>query len=158
MRLPAAACRRVILPALLAAALPGGAVGQTPPAKPPAKPAAPAKPPASAKPAGEKPAGQPAKAGAPSQRTVAAAANAAYTGDLDGMIKRRVIRVGTAYNRTHYFIDKGIQRGIAYEAFKLFEDELNAERKTGNLRVHVVMVPMSREEMLPALTAGRIDA
>src|SRR4029453_1484525 len=80
-----------------------------------------------------------------------------YTGDLDGMVKRRVIRVGTAYNRTHYFIDKGVQRGMAYEAFKLFEDELNASRKTGNLRIHVVMVPMEREEMLPSLAAGKID-
>jgi membrane-bound lytic murein transglycosylase MltF len=145
----AAACRRAFLPIVLAVALPGGALGQ-PPARPPAKPPATAAQPA--------PAPKPApKTGGPSQRAVAAAGNAPYTGDLDGMIKRRVIRVGTAYNRTHYFIDKGVQRGIAYEAFKLFEDELNTTRKTGNLRVHVVMVPMSREEMLPALTAGRVD-
>ena len=145
---PIAACRETVPALLMAAALASAVVSAQAPAKPPD-----AKPPASAKP----PAGKPAPSGGPSQRMVAAAANAPYTGDLEGMIKRRVIRVATAYNRTHYFIDKGVQRGLAYEAFKLFEDELNTRRKTGPLRVHVVMVPMSREEMLPSLTAGKVD-
>ena len=30
-----------------------------------------------------------------------------FTGDFDEMIKRRMIRVGVTFNRTHYFIDKG---------------------------------------------------
>jgi hypothetical protein len=30
-----------------------------------------------------------------------------FTGDLDEMVKRRLIRVGVVYNRTHYFVDKG---------------------------------------------------
>ena len=30
-----------------------------------------------------------------------------FTGDLDAQIKRRAIRVGVTYNRTHYFIDRG---------------------------------------------------
>jgi hypothetical protein len=29
-----------------------------------------------------------------------------FTGDFDAMIKRRMIRVGVTFNRTHYFIDK----------------------------------------------------
>ena len=37
-----------------------------------------------------------------------------WTGDLDGMIARRVIRVLTVYSKTFYFVDKGIQRGISY--------------------------------------------
>src|SRR5262245_39788789 len=37
---------------------------------------------------------------------------ALWTGDLDGMIKRRRIRVLTPYSRTHYFIDRGVQRGL----------------------------------------------
>ena len=81
----------------------------------------------------------------------------AWTGDLDGMIKRRVIRVATTYNKTNYFIDKGVQRGAVYEAFKLFEDELNASLKTGNIRVHVVFVPLSRDELLKAVVDGRAD-
>jgi len=80
-----------------------------------------------------------------------------WTGDLDGMVKRRVIRAGVTYSRTHYFIDQGTQRGIAYESLKLFEDELNAKYKTGNLKIHVVFLPMSRDQLLPALADGRVD-
>ena len=80
-----------------------------------------------------------------------------FTGDLDEMIKRRAIRVGVTFNRTHYFVDEGQERGIAFEALKQFETDLNTELKTGNLRVHAVMVPMSREQLYPALTTGKID-
>ena len=43
------------------------------------------------------------------------------------------------FNRTHYFIDKGQERGLAYESLKLFENDLNTELKTGNLKVHVAV-------------------
>jgi hypothetical protein len=55
------------------------------------------------------------------------------TGDFDGMVERRTIRAGVTYNRTHYFVDKGVQRGVAYEYLKLFEDELNKKFKPGDL-------------------------
>src|SRR5262245_57094863 len=38
-----------------------------------------------------------------------------FTGDLDALVKRRLIRVGVTFNRTFYFVDKGAQRGFAYE-------------------------------------------
>ena len=66
-----------------------------------------------------------------------------FTGDLDQMVKRRVIRAGVTFNRTHYFIDKGQQRGAAYEALMNFEEALNAQLKTGLLRVHVAVVPVA---------------
>ena len=80
-----------------------------------------------------------------------------FTTDLDDMVKRRTIRMGVTYNRTHYFVDKGQERGLTYESAKLFESELNTGLKTGNLKVHVVMVPMSRDQLYPALTTGKID-
>jgi hypothetical protein len=58
-----------------------------------------------------------------------------FTGDLDEMIARRVIRAGVTFNRTHYFIDKGQQRGATYEAVKLFEDELNKAFHQGLMEV-----------------------
>lgn len=81
----------------------------------------------------------------------------AFTGDVEEMVKRRVIRVGVIYSRTHYFIDKGLQRGLAYEVLKKFEDDLNQRLKTGLLRVHLAFVPMSPDALFPALQAGRID-
>jgi len=81
----------------------------------------------------------------------------AWKGDLDGMIERRVIRALVPYSKTMYFIDGGDQRGIAYEYMKAFEDDLNARRKTGNLRVHVLFIPTARDRMLEMLDAGRGD-
>jgi membrane-bound lytic murein transglycosylase MltF len=80
-----------------------------------------------------------------------------FNGDFDALVKRRAIRVGVTFNRTHYFIDKGQERGITYEALKLFENDLNADLKTGNLKVHVVIVPMTRDQLYPALASGKID-
>ena len=80
-----------------------------------------------------------------------------FTGDLDLMVKRRVIRAGVTFNRTHYFIDKGQQRGAAYEALMNFEEALNAQLKTGLLRVHVAVVPLPRDMLIPALTEGKVD-
>ena len=80
-----------------------------------------------------------------------------FTGDFDEMVKRRAIRVGVTFNRTHYFIDKGQERGLTYEALKSFENDLNTDLKTGNLKVHVVIVPMSRDQLQPALLNGKVD-
>ena len=80
-----------------------------------------------------------------------------FTGDFDEMVKRRMIRVAVTFNRTHYFIDRGQERGITYEALKAFESDLNSELKTGNLKVHVVIVPVSRDQLYAALTNGNVD-
>jgi membrane-bound lytic murein transglycosylase MltF len=80
-----------------------------------------------------------------------------FTGDLDEMVKRRLIRVAVTFNRTHYFVDHGQERGITYESLKAFESDLNTDLKTGNLKVHVVLVPMSRDALYPALSGGKVD-
>ena len=80
-----------------------------------------------------------------------------FTDDFDAMVARRLIRVAVTFNRTHYFIDKGQERGLTFESLKLFEKELNAELKTGNLKVHVVIIPMSRGQLYSALTSGKVD-
>ena len=80
-----------------------------------------------------------------------------YTGDFDGMTKRRLIRAGVPFNRTFYFVDKGIQRGLSYEYLTVYEEQLNKRLKTGNLKIHVVPIPMPRDALLPALIGGKID-
>jgi membrane-bound lytic murein transglycosylase MltF len=83
--------------------------------------------------------------------------NRPFTDDFDAMVARRMIRVAVTFNRTHYFIDKGQERGLTFESLKLFENDLNADLKTGNLKVNVVMLPMSRDQLYPALTSGKVD-
>ena len=82
---------------------------------------------------------------------------APFTGDLDGMIERRLIRVGITYNRTFYFVENGVQRGAAYEFAKAFEDWLNEKLETGNAKVSVALMAMPRDQLAPALIDGRID-
>jgi membrane-bound lytic murein transglycosylase MltF len=84
-------------------------------------------------------------------------ATAKWTGDLDGMVKRRMIRVLTPYNHTHYFIDRGVQRGLVYDSAIQFEELVNKRYKTGTLKVHIVMIPTPRDQLLPGLVEGRGD-
>jgi membrane-bound lytic murein transglycosylase MltF len=84
-------------------------------------------------------------------------------GDLDAMIERRLIRVLTVPNKTFYFQDKGTQRGLTYDAFKLVEQELNKrlekedKLKQKHLKVRVVFIPVGRNQLLPALAEGKGD-
>jgi membrane-bound lytic murein transglycosylase MltF len=80
-----------------------------------------------------------------------------FTGDFDAMVKRRIIRAGVPFNRTYYFIDKGVQRGLTYEYLTLFEEQLNKKLKTGNLKVHIVMLPMPRDLLFSSLNSGQLD-
>lgn len=80
-----------------------------------------------------------------------------WTGDFDGMIKRRVIRILAPYSKTFYFIDRGVQRGLIYDISQLLEQDINKKLKSGHLKVHVTIVPLARDEFIPALRDGRGD-
>jgi membrane-bound lytic murein transglycosylase MltF len=77
-----------------------------------------------------------------------------WTGDYEGMLQRRRIRVLVVSNKALYFVDGGTQRGIVYDLFTEWEKEINQGRK---LPVEMVFVPVRRNELLPALVAGRGD-
>jgi membrane-bound lytic murein transglycosylase MltF len=98
---------------------------------------------------------------APSQQGLGAALQSVVGtrrgGDLDAMIKRRVIRVAAPFNRTFFFIDEGVPRGLAYEYLKLFEEELNTSRGKDSLPIHLVFLALPRDMLLPALESGRVD-
>ncbi len=80
-----------------------------------------------------------------------------WTGDLDGMVKKRAIRALVVYSPTYYFVDKGTPRGLSYEALTLFEKELNTALKTRKLPVHIVFVPVRRDQIIPKLLDGQGD-
>jgi membrane-bound lytic murein transglycosylase MltF len=86
------------------------------------------------------------------------ALNPPWTGDLDGMVERQVIRVLVVPSKTNYFVEKGRQRGIAYEAFTAFEQELNKGLGLKSQdKPHVVFIPTSYDKLIPALVEGRGD-
>ena len=80
-----------------------------------------------------------------------------WQGDLDGMIERRRIRVLVSLSKTFYFLDKADQRGLTYELMKAFERNLNKRLELKTRKVHMVFVPVRRDELLPALVEGRGD-
>jgi membrane-bound lytic murein transglycosylase MltF len=78
--------------------------------------------------------------------------------DLDGLLKRGKIRVAVTYSKTHYFVDKGRQRGFAYENLSEFEKFLRKRhtRKRG-APVSIVFMPVPRNELFARLRDGRAD-
>ena len=78
-----------------------------------------------------------------------------FKGDLDGMLKRRVIRVLTVQNPVLYFVDRGREVGITYETIKAFEKQLNEKLGNKVVTVHVVAIPVARDQLIPRLLAGR---
>lgn len=86
-----------------------------------------------------------------------------WQGDLPGMLDRRVIRVLVTYSKTFFFIDKGTQRGITHDVFIEFERNLNAQLakenklKQRHLKVRILFVPVSRDQLFKALNEGKGD-
>jgi len=80
-----------------------------------------------------------------------------WTGDYDGMVERRRVRVLVVPNKMYYFIGMGQQRGVYVELFREFEKYINRKVKTGPRTIRVVFVPVSREQLLPYLLEGRGD-
>ena len=80
-----------------------------------------------------------------------------WTGDFDGMIKRRVIRALVSFSKTGYFLDGANQKGVVYEALKTFEKSLNEQLQGEHLRVHVLILPVARDQLISGLVEGRGD-
>jgi membrane-bound lytic murein transglycosylase MltF len=82
-----------------------------------------------------------------------------WTGDFDEMLERRVIRVLVPYSRSLYFEDKGRERGISAEGVRGFERWLNEKygKQLRNRPITVVIVPTTRDRLLPDVAAGRGD-
>jgi membrane-bound lytic murein transglycosylase MltF len=79
-----------------------------------------------------------------------------WTGDFDHMVERQMIRVLAVFNQTMYFLDGADQRGITYDLLQAFEKHVNkALGRKG--KVQVVVIPVARDRLLPALIEGRGD-
>jgi membrane-bound lytic murein transglycosylase MltF len=83
--------------------------------------------------------------------------NRLFTGDFDEMRKRRLVRVLVVFSKTNYFIDRGVQMGLTYDAMRMFEEDINRKLKTGLLKIHVAFIPVARDELIPRLLEGRGD-
>jgi membrane-bound lytic murein transglycosylase MltF len=80
-----------------------------------------------------------------------------FKGDLDAMVKRRLVRVLTVQSPILYFVDKGREVGMTYEAVMAFEKQLNQSLGNRTVLVHCVMVPVPRDQLIAGLLDGRGD-
>lgn len=81
-----------------------------------------------------------------------------WIGDLDGIQKRRMLRALVVYSKTNFFIDKGTPRGATHDGLIAFEKDLNRRLKTNKSSyIHIVFIPVSHDELIPALLEGRGD-
>jgi membrane-bound lytic murein transglycosylase MltF len=77
-----------------------------------------------------------------------------HMGDLDGMVKRREIRVLVVPSRSGFFYDAGHPQGIYYEAFQDFQDFVNQKLRIGDPQIEVNFIPMRPEQLERALLQG----
>jgi len=80
-----------------------------------------------------------------------------WTGDFDGMLKRRLIRALVTYSKTNYFLDGFVKRGATYELLMEFEKYINKKQKSKHLKIHIVAIPVARDQLIPFLMEGRGD-
>src|SRR5215831_12270054 len=82
-----------------------------------------------------------------------------WTGDLDAMLERRLIRVLVPYSRTLFFNERGHERGITAQAARELEHFLNQKYRTrlGKRPLTVALLPTPRDQLLVRLVKGLGD-
>ena len=83
----------------------------------------------------------------------------AWSGDFDGMLERRLVRIAVPYGRTLFFHDRGRERGLTADAARKFEEYLNKKYKKDLKKrpITVLLIPTTRDQLIPALLEGRAD-
>jgi membrane-bound lytic murein transglycosylase MltF len=80
-----------------------------------------------------------------------------WTGDLPEMAERRVVRLLTVHEPMFFGFDGRQQSGLIAEAAAAFEDFLNQRLGRSQLKVVVLVQPVTRDLLIPFLVDGRGD-
>jgi len=84
--------------------------------------------------------------------------NKTWKDDFDVMKKRRIIRALVIFNTTNFFFDsKGRPQGISYETLTAFEKFINRNIKKYEDKIHVIQIPVRRDQLIPYLLNGKAD-
>ena len=82
---------------------------------------------------------------------------AEWSGDLDGMAERRIIRTLVVAGGPQFFYYEGKPRGMVAELLVLLQAELNVALDRGLDQVEIIPMPVSRDRLIPALLSGQAD-
>jgi membrane-bound lytic murein transglycosylase MltF len=80
-----------------------------------------------------------------------------WTGDLEGMVERGMIRIAIPVGLTTYFLDGPNQKGITYDLVVQFEQFLRKRLGKQASRLTTVVLPTSRDRLLPMVREGKAD-
>jgi ABC-type amino acid transport substrate-binding protein len=82
-----------------------------------------------------------------------------WTGDFDQMIERRIIRILVPRSRTLFYIAKGRERDVTAEIVREWERAINQRyaKQLGKRPVTIVMIPTTRDQLIPGVREGRGD-
>ncbi|WP_439105604.1 transglycosylase SLT domain-containing protein [Congregibacter sp.] len=80
-----------------------------------------------------------------------------WVGDLDTMIENRVVRVLTVYGPGRFHLENGRGRGIVAETVARLEEHLNKDPERKHIKVFTIVIPVARDQLIPALLDGRGD-
>jgi membrane-bound lytic murein transglycosylase MltF len=86
-------------------------------------------------------------------------ARQSWTGDFDGLVARRHIRVLVPYSRSLFFVDKGRERGLTAEFIREFEGYLNEKyrKQLAGRPITFTLIPTTRDRLLGDLVGGMGD-
>src|SRR4051794_9353991 len=82
---------------------------------------------------------------------------APMTDDLDAMRKLGRVRVLVSFSRTNFFVSQGRPRGFDCDLMSEYQRVLLQQLKARQGDMTVVFVPVSFEQLIPALLEGRGD-
>ncbi len=74
-----------------------------------------------------------------------------WTGDLDGMAERRVVRALVVPGGPQFFYYRGKPRGAIAELLVLLQKELNENLGRGLDQIEILPMPVSRDRLIPWL-------
>ncbi|WP_108652625.1 transporter substrate-binding domain-containing protein [Dongshaea marina] len=81
-----------------------------------------------------------------------------YQGDLDNLLKRRVIRVLVVYQKGFYYLHNGAQKGITTLQIREFEKWLNHKYfRHQKLKLRIEIIPVRRDQLFKKLITGAGD-
>jgi membrane-bound lytic murein transglycosylase MltF len=80
-----------------------------------------------------------------------------WLGDFDGMVERRIIRAVVPFGGYQFYYVNGLPKGATYDLLQRLESYINNELGRRNIKVYVVVIPVSRDQLIPALLDGHAD-
>jgi membrane-bound lytic murein transglycosylase MltF len=83
--------------------------------------------------------------------------SAPWTGDLDGMVERGFLRVGTTFNPVLFSSDKADQRGTVVDLTNALVERLRKTLGKEARHLTIVISALPRDRLIPALTGGEVD-